>query len=215
MASREEKTEGRYMTVLASATFYAAMADKMERDPIQVTGANGRATVPNGRGFARWQRCHPGERLVSVHDEQGREWMLTPKQAAVFDYVRTIEGNPTQRDIARAMAVAPSTISRALWKLQAIGLIVFLVGRGRYAGMVIIRRVKGDGLDRFRQMAKDKLREWRLASERRVSRLGVNVASLIRGRGDDSLTTYYRDTYTDATLTARPWTAQEIEEALA
>jgi hypothetical protein len=78
--------------------------------------------------------------------------------------------------------------------------------------MVIVMRVKDDGLDRFRELAKDKLRQWRKAAEARVSRLKINVASYVHGRGEDSLTTYLRDNSMDATL-KRGWTPEELREA--
>jgi len=199
------------------ASVYGRMADTMERDPI-VTATN-RATVPMGRGFDMWRRFNYGAELVSVHDDAGREWFLTPKQAKVYDLARTFidAGTTRMRFMAKELGMSPSTVSRALWKLQAIGLIAFIVGRGRYAGLIIVKRAANDGLERFREAAKAKLREWRKASEARVSRLIVNVASIyslrdveVHGFGNG-----FDNVYVDvmgATL-KRPWTPEELREA--
>jgi DNA-binding transcriptional regulator YhcF (GntR family) len=192
---------------------YAAMADRLARDP--VSEDQGRATVPMGRGFALWRRFNFGAELVSVHDDKGREWFLTPKQAAVYDLARThIDHGTTRiRHMATELGFSPSTVSRALWKLQAIGLIAFIVGRGRYAGLLIIGRVKDDGLERFRTAAKAKLREWRKAAEARVLRLKINVATCYSW--SDVEAHGYGNVYVDvmdATL-KREWSVQELREA--
>lgn len=195
------------------AFVYGQAADKLDRDPYGPDGA-GRATVVNGRGFAKWRRFNMAAELVSVFDDAGREWFLTPKQAMVYDLARTfIDNGVTKiRYMAKELAMAPSTVSRALWKLQAIGLLAFIVGRGRYAGLLIVKRSPNDGLERFRQAARAKLAEWRKAAEARVSRLIVNVASCYSWKDVEG--TGYEDVYVDvmgATLT-RPWTVEELRE---
>jgi len=195
------------------ARVYGRMADDMDRDPI-VTTTN-RATVPMGRGFAMWRRFNYAAELVSVHDDAGREWFLTPKQAKVYDLAKTFVDNGTtrMRHMATELGMSPSTVSRALWKLQAIGLIAFIVGRGRYAGLIIVKRAANDGLERFRTAAKAKIREWRLAAERRVSRLKINVASYYSWK--DVEEHGYGDVYVDvmsATL-KKPWTPEELRDA--
>jgi len=196
--------------------YYAAMADRMERDPIGPDGS-GRATVPNGRGFAKWRRFHHDAVLVWVQSMDGRMVALTPKQAEVYDLARALMSDPqTMREMARRLRVAPSTVGRALVKLAAWGLIAYVSMRGRYAAVVIVLRHVGDGRDRFRQAAKAKVREWSQAAERRISRLRANVATYIyeRGEGTDTLTEYLYDTDTgmNATLKA-PWTPEELRDA--
>ena len=200
-------------------TYYASMADAMERDPIQGTNST-RATVPMGRGFALWQRFNRDQQLVWVDDADGTPRALTPKQAQVLALaLEMIEGTGmTMRDMARSLSVAPSTVSRALTKLQAWGLIGYVVGKGRLAGLVIFRRAKDDGYDRLAKAAKARVRRWSEAAQRRISRLAVNVASMIlEGERDGSYrqwATYTMDTNKDATLTVqRPWTPQELREA--
>ena len=166
-------------TRLPAHIYYANMADEQERDPIQ-GGTVTRATVPMGRGFALWRRINPGLDLVYVDDAEGRPRALTPKQYAVLSLaLEMIEGTGmTMRDMALVLEVAPSTVSRALTKLVAWGLIAYLVGRGRYAGLVIFRRAKDDGFDRLRKAAKQRVWRWSQYAASRISRLKINVASI-------------------------------------
>jgi len=203
-------------TRLPAHIYYANMADARERDPIVDPADANRATVPLGRGFALWQRMNAGAQLVWVDDAEGRPRALTPKQAQVLAMaLEMIEGvGLTMREMAGALHVAPSTVSRALTKLAAWGLIAYHVGRGRWAGLVIFRRAKDDGMERFRKAAQARVRRWSEAAQRRISRLFVNVAPYVieEGRGYDSLTSYVLDTNThkSATLTAQPFTAEEL-----
>lgn len=202
------------------ALIYGAMADQRERDPIVDGSLSNRATVPMGRGFALWQRMNAGVQLVWVDDMEGNPRAITPKQAQVLALaLDMVDGKGlTMRDMAAALRVAPSTVSRALTKLAAFGLIAYIVGRGRWAGLVIFRRAKDDGLDRFRTAAKARVRRWSEAAQRRVSRLWINVAPyILRGEegvsGRDIRDQYYY-LYKDATLTAqRPWTPEELRDA--
>jgi DNA-binding Lrp family transcriptional regulator len=209
-------------TRLPAHIFYAIEADKMDRDPVQASGVNGRATVPMGRGFALWQRMNPGVQLVYVDDMEGRPRALTPRQAEVLALaMEMVEGHMlTMRGMATRLGFAPSTVSRALTKLQAWGILFYVVGRGRFAGLVIMKRTVGDGKDRFRDAAKARVRSWSEAVRRRVSRLQANVAPYIldRERGVDSLYYYLYslDTSKGATLNAqlkKDWTPQELREA--
>ncbi len=199
---------------------YAAMADKGERDPIVDPADQNRATVPLGRGFALWQRMNPGEQLVWVDDAEGRPRALTPKQAMVLAMaLEMVDGiGLTMRYMASALNVAPSTVSRALTKLAAFGLICYVVGRGRWAGLVVFRRTPNDGLDRFRKAAQARVRRWSEAVQRRLSRLQINVAPYsLERKGYDSLTKYalsITTTTKGATLTAQlPWTVEELRDA--
>ncbi len=170
---------------------------------------------PLTQGWAMYSRFHPGAEYVSVIDDKGREWKLTERQAAVYDLARTyIENGHTRiRDLAKQLGYAPSTVSRALVKLQAIGLIGVLVGRGCYGGVIIFARAANDGLEAFRTRAKAKLAQWRKASDARVSRLISNVATYfsyeeVRSHG-------YEHVYGDvmnATL-IREWSPDELRDA--
>jgi DNA-binding MarR family transcriptional regulator len=208
-------------TRLPAHIFYAIEADRMERNPVQAPDANGRATVPMGRGFALWQRMNAGAQLVWIDDADGNPRAITPKQAQVLNLALEMIGHGrgiTMRDMAATLKVAPSTVSRAITKLQAFGIIGVIVGRGRYAGLVIFRRVQGDGYERLMTSAKARVRRWSEAVKRRISRLEINVAPYIldRERGVDSLYHWFlgTNTYKSATLTAqlsKAWTADELE----
>ncbi len=207
-------------TRLPAHIYYSIMADQRERDPIVDPASATRATVPLGRGFALWQRMNSGAQLVWVDDAEGRPRALTPKQAQVLALaLEMIDGvGYTMREMGAVLRVAPSTISRALTKLAAWGLIAYVVGRGRWAGLVIFRRSSGDGMDRFRQAAKARVQRWKLAAQERVSRLWINVAPYIYEEGRGSYKAHYYQslvtTNKDATLTAQPFTPEEIRQAL-
>ena len=198
--------------------YYASQADKMERDPYGPDGG-GRAVVVNGRGF-RWQRFNSAETLVWVETLDGRMVGLTPWQCKVYSAARaTIDkGTTSIRALAQTLGCAPSTVSRALVKLMSWGLLGYTTSRGRYSGTLVFGMHKGDGLDRFRKLARAKVQRWKEATERRVSRLWLNVAPYVleEGRGYDSLTRAVLDTpiHKGATLTAqRPWTVEELRES--
>jgi DNA-binding MarR family transcriptional regulator len=204
-------------TRLPAHIFYSGMADRLARDP--VVEYQGRATVPMGRGFALWQRMNADQQLIWIDDMEGRPRAVTPKQAAVLALaLEMVDGQMlTMRAMATRLGYAPSTVSRALTKLSAWGVIAYVVGRGRFAGLVIFKRVKDDGLDRFRDAARARVRRWSEAVKRRVSRLEFNVASYIldRERGVDSLYYYLLsiDSSKSATLTAQlssDWTAEDV-----
>lgn len=198
-------------------TAYAYM--DFERDPIQGGETMNRATVPMGRGFALWQRMNAGVQLVWVDDLEGRPRAITPKQAQVLALaLEMAEGvGVTMRQMAEQLKVSPSTVSRALTKLAAWGIIAYFVGRGRLSGLVIFRRRKDDGREHLRKAAKDRIRRWSQAAQRRVSRLMANVAPYVleEGRRYDSLTSHVLDsTYIDRNIDrATTWTVEELREA--
>ena len=162
--------------------------EPIDRDPVQGPNTNGRATVPMGRGFAMWQRFNPDAEVICVTDIDGRDRTLTRKQADVLDLALTFvdRGTVTVRALAAELHCAPSTVSRALARLASFGLLAYLGGRGRYAGMVIFRRVKGDPFRRFQDQARERLARYRKTAEDRISRLAVNVASMYSMRKDSS-----------------------------
>jgi DNA-binding MarR family transcriptional regulator len=203
-------------SILLRERIYSDIADRMERNPVQDPAANGRATVPMGRGFGLWQRMNPGAQLVWIDDADGRPQAITPKQKRVLVLaLEMIEGGRglTMREMAAELRMAPSTVSRALVKFSAWGLIAYIVGRGRWAGLVIFRRFKDDGRDRFRKAAKERVHRWWEAAQARLSRLKVNVASKatwteIEAHG---LGNYYFSSK-DATL-KQPWTVEELRDS--
>ncbi len=200
--------------------YYVLMADAMhtarERDPI--SEYNGRATVPMGRGFNMWTRFNNADDLV-WGEVNGKPFWMTRKQADLYALCRSLvdAGMVTMRSMAQTLNVSPSTVSRGMVKLASLGLIAYRSQRGKYAGMIIMLRVKGDTLQRYQDAAKAKVRQWREAAERRLSRLRSNVASIYPrevesvygSRWDQYLTV----TAKGATLDVE-WTAAEIAESL-
>ncbi len=190
---------------------YAAMADRMERDP--VSEDKGRATVPMGLGF-KWRRFHKGEDTVWVENPEGQSYELTRVQADVYGLVTALNGsfNGTVRSLAILLKRSPSTVSRAVVKLASFGLIAVLTGRGRYGGISVSKRAMNDGLGRLREIAKAKVREWSKAAERRISRLQANVATyVLEDRGVDSLYYYVTSISTSKSATLRrEWRSDEL-----
>jgi len=199
---------------------YADMADKEEGRDHDVKVAYKDRIVASEGAFGRaWLKFNPGKKLVYVDDLEGRPRAVTPHQKDVlYLALSMIDGEMlTMREMAKRLGVAPSTVSRALTKLQAWGIIAYIVGRGRWAGLVIMRRVKGDGLERLRRAAKARVYGWKLAAEARLSRLQMNVAPYFLDRervGNDTLYTYLETVTTkSATLTPQPWTVEDLREA--
>lgn len=197
------------------STYYASMWEARQRDPVAILGP---AAVPMSRGWAMYRRFNPMAELIYVGVIEGKERWITRKQADVLDLATSlIDMNTTMREMAATLKVSTSTVSRAMVKLASYGLIGYLVSRGRYAGLTIFARVKGDGLDRFTKLAKAKVIEWKKAAERRLSRLQSNVAPYLSERKMgvqlDSLYYYLTTVDKSATLTAQlPWTAEDMAE---
>jgi hypothetical protein len=200
------------------ALIYGAAYDALQRDPVVDPAQQNRATVPLGRGFALWQRMNAGVQMVPIEDAEGRQRWVTPKQARVICLAQSMVDGPmlTMRAMAAQLGVNVSTVSRALARAQAGGVLVYIVGKGRFAGLVIVRYVRDGGyLDAKRKAAKARVRRWYEAAQRRISRLQFNVAPYALEVGSSSIRDYYLTTkYMDATLTAqRPWTPEELREA--
>ncbi len=165
--------------------------------------------MPMSTGWEKYRRFHPNEPMTTIIDQDGRGWQLTETQVRVFRMAQGMIDTSylTMRAMAVQLGVAASTVSRALWKLQAIGLLAFVIGRGRYGGLVMLSRVKGDGLERFRLAAKAKIRRWSQAARERVSRSIFNVAP----REPQTKVVGISTTNTmDATLT---WSVDDLREA--
>ncbi len=191
---------------------YATMADDLEGrstdHDVRSKYAN-ELYVSEGAFGRAWMKFNPAVPLVWVDDAEGRPRALTPKQylvlTAALDMAEGI--GVTMRELAKRLEVAPSTVSRALTKLAAWGLIAYFVGRGRWAGLVIFRRAPNDGFDRMRKLAKARVQRWSQAAQARLSRLKINVAPYFLERkevGTDTLYSYLETVVTmDATLTAQ------------
>ena len=202
---------------LTRDSVYVAAYEARQRDPI-IDRFN-RASVANGR-MNRWQRFNRASTLVYVNDYEGNPRALTPKQLSVLSLsLSMVDGRMiTMRAMAAELGVSTSTVSRALAKLQSWGLLVYMVGRGRFAGLVVVRYIRDNGfLDAKRKAAKERVRRWSEAAQRRFSRLAFNVAPYILG-GEEGLrtlqsTSTLTTTTKGATLTAqRSWTPDELRD---
>jgi DNA-binding transcriptional regulator GbsR (MarR family) len=115
----------------------------------------------------------------------------------------------TMTTLAGKLGVSISTVSRAVTKLQAFGLLAIAVARGKYGGMWVMRRAKDDGLDAFRRAAKARVRRWYEAAQARVSRLESNLAPYFTlDRKGVSMTLTPTSTHR-----AQDWTPEELREA--
>ncbi len=200
---------------------YAQLADDVEgrsTDHEIVSKYADKLYVSEGAFGRAWMKFNPGAQLVWVDDAEGRPRALTPKQYLVLTAALDMADGIgiTMRQLASRLEVAPSTVSRALTKLSAWGLICYFVGRGRWAGLVIFRRRKDDGFDKMRKLAKARVQRWSEAAKRRLSRLQINVAPYFLERkevGNDSLYPYLESLVTmDATLTAQPFSVQDLRD---
>lgn len=201
-------------TVDDRARVYGEAYEARQRDP--VVDYSNRASVANGR-MSKWERFNRGVQLVYVTDFEGNPRALTPTQARVASLAASlVDGRMlTMREMAGELSVSPSTVSRALAKLSAWGILVYIVGRGRWAGLVIIKYVRDGGhLDYLRRLAKDRVKRWKEAANRRLSRLALNVAPYlseegVRVLGDVSSSSSSKG----ATLTVqRKWTPEELRD---
>ena len=190
---------------------YAQIADKKERDPYGPDGG-GRAVVVNGRGFNLYKRFNPQAQYVTLHGPDGRMIELTRMQADVYDLARTyVDGKATtMRKMADELKCAPSTIWRALVKLTAFGLIVYISARGHFGGTYIFSRGKNDGMERFQKAAKERVHRWAEATKARFSRLVDSVAPYALERGRDSLTDYFLGSSSMVATLKREWRSDEL-----
>jgi DNA-binding transcriptional regulator YhcF (GntR family) len=200
------------------ATYYAAMADKLERDPINGPGVNGRATVPLGQGFERWRRFKLDQDVLWIDDADGVSRWITRLQADLISHLQSLPDGThvIMRELAVEFDCAASTISRAMTKFASFGVLTYSVGRGRYGGAIVyqfLREVAPDLAKRFRELAKTRVRAWAKAAEARVSRLKMNIASNFTWKEIEAhhMESHY-SVVMDASL-KRPWTVEELREA--
>jgi hypothetical protein len=202
-------------------TDYAAMADRMERDPIQGPEANGRATVPMGQGFAMWRRFNLDQEVLWIDDADGNPRWITRLQADLISYLQSLPDGThvVMRELAVKFDCAASTISRAMTKFASFGVLTYAVGRGRYGGAIVyqfLREVAPDTARRFRELAKAKVRAWSKAAAERAARLKAFIASTHpRKEIEEGVSGYYLPTYYSSmdALLKKPWTVEELREA--
>lgn len=150
---------------------------------------------PMGKAFPAWFRRAD----IELIDAFGRPHMITQKQQTVYlAAMRLLAiGNTdiSMRKMADSLGICVTTVSTMLRKLMAWGLIGYLASRGRYGGVTLFGRSKGDGLDRFARMAQTAIREW---WQRRKA--GIRARSNVHSSSDrvsGTLTTRYLSSSVD------------------
>ena len=190
---------------------YAAQADKEEgRDHDVSVAYKGRVVQSEGATGRAWLKYNAGQEIIWITDLYGKQRWLTRGQVNLYQLLLTLidNGSLKMRDIAEKLGIAASTVSRGMAKLMAYGLIAYVSAKGRYGGTIILRRVKGDHLERFAQKARDRVRRWYQTAQDRLFRAHSNVASYVNLEETvvtSSTTTYGRNN--------RNWTPEELREA--
>jgi hypothetical protein len=152
------------MTTTWREAFYARAADQEARGPQLNELATGRAAnLTAGWGIYNGQ-------TIPIYDERGQRHMITAKQHAVYLWALTRiaadDCNTSMRKAALELGCCVQTVSNTLRRMMAWGKLGYLSSKGRYGGITLFGRWKGDGLDRFTRLAREALRAfW----ERRLS----------------------------------------------
>jgi DNA-binding transcriptional ArsR family regulator len=131
---------------------------------------------------AGWRRYRPEVIPVPIRDHWGNTRMVTPHQASVLAFARSHEGQKlTATVIADSLGVAVSTVTRALVRLSAYGLVAYDTARGRFGGITFLAVAWADLKGRARG-AWSKIRHEREGITRRylarLERSGYYVAGL-------------------------------------
>lgn len=140
---------------MVADSYYASMAWRME-GRTAVSEDAGRASVPMSPGWALYRRFN-AEPPVMVTGLDGKSHWLTANGATILAHCTALmvadQANTTMRDVAASLRLSPSTVSRQLRRLMAFGLLGYLSSRGKYGGITLFIRSKGDGLDSFAREA--------------------------------------------------------------
>lgn len=129
-----------------------------------------------------WLKFKPTEKLRWIDDADGKPRWITPKQAELIDYLRSLPDGTriVMREVGEEVGMAASSVSRAMVKFASFGRLHYRTGRGRYTGTIVwqgLVDVAPAVAKRLREAAKAKIRAWAKAASDRVSRLRFNVAS--------------------------------------
>ena len=197
-------------------TSYAAHPQTWERDPV-ITPTGLRSEVASGP-MSKWARFNDPANLIWMTDPEGRPRGFTRNQVRIYEAAKELAGTGvrvTLREIAERLSLSPSTVWRALVKLTAFGFVSYLSNRGRNGGTVFLLYVADATLDYFRDLAKAKVRKWRLAAEARISRLRGNVASCFPGRERELYEHRYSPSSSNSYRTQHfpEWTPDDFREA--
>jgi hypothetical protein len=148
------------MTMSHSDAWYHSVEGAYASQAILSDGITTRATVPMGTAFPAWW----ARKTVEIADVTGRPHYMTEKQERVYlalaGMIAAGNTNTSFRKVAASLGVCVTTVSNMARKLMAWGLLGYLSSRGRYGGVTLFGRVKGDGLDRFARMARDAIKVW-------------------------------------------------------
>lgn len=147
-------------------SYYAREADRIARGP-QLYGGN--AAIVKLRCFKYY---HP-DMGSWITTPEGKDKWIGPKTARILAILHREQGHRvTMTSISSEAKCSTSTVSRAVVKLQSMGLFAIDVTRGRNGGIVARARKAGDGLRRYVDAAWARIRSW------------INVAS--RSAGEET-----------------------------
>ncbi len=194
--------------------YWHSMASAFSAGQVSLSGdATGRAVMPMSDGWRKYQRFDPSAEPVWIDDAEGNPHWMTQTAARIASALMALpEGTATTWvRLSADLGVAASTVSRTATKLMAWGRIAYVTGRGRYGGTLVMKRSLGDGLDRFRKVAKARIRAWAIAASKRwnerVSRSGFNRAAYETWRKGSSTTT------TSTVGCTIEWSVDDLREA--
>lgn len=174
---------------------YAGMADhERVRRARQSQTSDGLHPMTKG-----WERYRPDVIPVPIRDAWGNVRLVTPNQAQVLAVARTHEGETIRATvIASSLGVATSTVTRALVRLAAYGLVAYDTVRGRFGGITFLSTAWADIRMRSRS-AWSRIRDERgKAWQRYLRKLDT---SLYWWSGLDAKVNVASNTPMDATLT--------------
>ncbi len=144
--------------------------------------------APMSKGWAAYNKA-----TIAVRDQWGNQHMVTAKTHTVLlialGRIARNETSTTLREIGTEAKVCAQTVANALRKFTAWGILATGSVRGKYGGLILFARSKGDGLEHFARMAAQYLREaWARKMDRFRAR--SNVQTLVDG-GSKRLGTSY------------------------
>jgi hypothetical protein len=195
-------------------SYWHSVAAAFGAGQMSVSGdARGRAAQPMSDGWAKYRRFDPNAEPVWIDDAEGNPHWMTQTAGRIASALMALpDGTATTWvRLSAELGVAASTVSRVATKLMAWGRIAYVTGRGRYGGSLVMKRTIGDGLERFRKVAKARIRAWTIAASKRwnerVSRSGFNRATYETWRKGSSTT------ITNTVGCTIEWTVDDLRKA--
>lgn len=112
---------------------------------------------PMTKGWAAYNRA-----IVPVVDQYGKEHLITEKTFKVYmnalSRITRDDTSTTLREMATEIGVCAQTVSNALRRFMAWGILGYGSVRGKYGGLILFARHKGDGLERYVRLAWESIR---------------------------------------------------------